>query len=130
LDVAVSARREYLANNREAALRWLRAYSAAIALLKQDREASERALARYTSTDDAGLLAEAYAAARQMFRYDEPSVPLDALQAVLDEVESPALRALPPERFVDQSLVAQLAAEGFFAQLKAESGTPGGAGSQ
>ena len=122
LDVAIGARREYLASNREAALRWMRAWSAAIALLKHDREAAERALARYTSVDDPELLAESYVAAREIFAYDEPFVPLDALQAVLDEAENPAIRRAAPEQFVDQSLVAQLVAEGFFQQLRTTSG--------
>jgi len=118
LDVAVGARREYLATNHEAARRWMRAYSAAIALLEADPDAAKRALARYTSTDEPALLDESYAAAREIFSYGVPYVPLDALQAVLDEVENPELRAMPPERFVDQSLVAELDAEGFFAQLR------------
>jgi NitT/TauT family transport system substrate-binding protein len=118
LDVGIGARREYLAANREAALRWMRAYSAAIALLKDDPAAAERALARYTATDEPGLLAESYAAAREIFAFTEPYVPLDALQAVLDEVENPTLRAMPPDAFVDQSLVAELDAEGFYAQLR------------
>lgn len=90
---------------------FLRAYVDSLALAKRDREATKRAIARYTDTDEPALLEEAYAAGIPQL----PELPLvkeEIVRGALATSENPRAREVAPASFYDNRYVQELAAAG------------------
>jgi NitT/TauT family transport system substrate-binding protein len=111
----IVARGQFLRTNRDSAKRFLKAWSEGIKILKTDRELSTRVLGRYLRVDDPEILAKSYDTYRPVFRLP-PNPDRKALEFAHDRMAetSPELRQRNPSAFIDDSLVAELTAEGFF----------------
>lgn len=102
-------------SNRDAALRFLRAASEAIALLHADRELALDVLARWHGIRDPKAAAAVYDRAATMPRKPYPCY--DGISRTLEIYDSHAMRAYDAEDFFDDSLVRELDESGFYDEL-------------
>ena len=105
--------RSYIAQHRDIALRFLRAFTRGMQRYRTDKEFSKKVLAKYGKINDQEILEgtwQDYAPTLQK----TPRPSLKAIQFLLDN-QFPGKTPVPrPEQFVDLSLVEQLEKTGFF----------------
>jgi ABC-type nitrate/sulfonate/bicarbonate transport system substrate-binding protein len=111
----IVTRRQFLRGSRDTAKRFLRAWSEGIRVLKTDKEFSSRVLGKYLRVDDPEVLDKSYETYRTVFR-SVPSPDRKAIEFALERLadQSPELAKRNPDDFIDDSLIAELASEGFF----------------
>lgn len=106
----------YLEKNRDAALRFLRAYCQGIQRVKEDRETTLKIFAKYTKVQEPDTLAELYRIYAinhlEKIPYAKPEAVEEALRS-----EAKTNEAARAADFIDNSLVAELERNGFFRRL-------------
>ena len=113
----LSTRRSFIKNNRETALRILRAYAEAVQETRNDRNGTLKVLAKYVRLDDPEILGEVYKNYGQRHLQNTIQVDLDGVRGLLKGLGSEAAGA-NPATFVDASLVQELEKEGFFQKIR------------
>jgi NitT/TauT family transport system substrate-binding protein len=115
---SVVTRRKTIREDRDTVMRFVRSYVEGIAFLKQNKEFSQKVLAKYLRTSDPEYLEGAYTIFKQDF-IAAPYPITKGLEAIYDIVafRRPEIRNHPPEEFVDTSLVAELDKSGFIKKL-------------
>ena len=113
--VSIVTTKRFLANKRDIAKQFLKGISEAVYIFKSDRERSLKALAKWMRTTDREVLDDTYQshAANMSF---PPFTDLSGVQAVLDFLERtrPETAKRNPQDFVDERVLKELEAEGFF----------------
>lgn len=112
----VMTTRSYLAQNRDTALRFLRAFSRGMHRYRTDREFSKKVLGKYGKLNDEEILDGTW----QDYAPTLQKTPRPSLKAIQFMIENqyPGKKPLPrPEQFVDLSIVDQLEKSGFFESL-------------
>ena len=115
---SVVTRRKTIREERDAVMRVVRSYVEGIAFLKQNREFSQKVLAKHFRTNDPEYLDGAYT----IFKEDFIAVPypitkgLDAIYEIA-AARRPDIRNHRPEEFVDPSFVAEMEKSGFIKKL-------------
>jgi NitT/TauT family transport system substrate-binding protein len=115
---SVVTRRKTIREERDAVMRVVRSYVEGIAFLKQNREFSQKVLAKHFRTNDPEYLDGAYT----IFKEDFIAVPypitkgLDAIYEIA-AARRPDIRKHRPEEFVDPSFVAEMEKSGFIKKL-------------
>ena len=99
-------------------MRVVRSYVEGIAFLKQNKEFSQKVLAKHPRTNDPEFLEGAYVIFKQDF-IAAPYPITKGLEAIYDMVafRRPEIRNHKPEEFVDASFVAELDKSGFIKRL-------------
>lgn len=114
----VVVRREMLDDpaGRAVLVRYLQACLEGIARLRQDRAFAAAVIRKYLHTDDAEVVAAVYGA---FLPKRVPYVVPEGIALVLESIaeREPAAAAFPPERFYDNSLLAELERSGFIDSL-------------
>jgi NitT/TauT family transport system substrate-binding protein len=115
---SVVTRRKTIREDRDTVMRFVRSYVEGIAFLKQNKEFSQKVLAKYLRTNDPEYLEGAYAIFKQDF-IAAPYPITKGLEAVYDIVafRRPEIRSHSPEEFVDTSFVTELDKSGFIKKL-------------
>ena len=115
---SVVTRRKTIREDRDTVMRFVRSYVEGIAFLKQNKEFSQKVLAKYLRTGDPEYLEGAYTIFKQDF-IAAPYPITKGLEAVYDIVafRRPEIRNHQPEEFVDTSFVAELDKSGFIKKL-------------
>ena len=118
--VGIVVRRSYIANRREIVKSFLQGYGEGIAMLHRDKEGSKKAVARYVRSDDPEVLEATWQYAIDTLErvpYPDP----EGFKVVLEELvrSRPEVAKARPEQFIDDSLVRELEAEGFFKKIYA-----------
>jgi ABC-type nitrate/sulfonate/bicarbonate transport system substrate-binding protein len=116
--VGIVAKKSYIKDNLDTVQRFVRAYTEAIALYKNNRELAMKVTSKYTGIKDPAILASAvdfYAPKLQRVPY--PTV--GGLRFVLDQVaiREPKAKNFAPETFMDLRFVKQLDDSGFIKSL-------------
>jgi ABC-type nitrate/sulfonate/bicarbonate transport system substrate-binding protein len=114
--VAVATTRKMIQQKPDAIMRFLRAYSESIAVIKKDKETALKAIGKFLKTDNRRALDGIYDDYADAF----PRVPLmtkEEVKAVLDVAKSPRAQQVRPEDFYDNSFVQKLEASGFINAL-------------
>jgi NitT/TauT family transport system substrate-binding protein len=120
----ISATRQFLANHRNRAKAFLKAFCEATWLGRNDKEVAFRAYRKYMRIEDPKLL-------ESMHRnYLLTAIPLkpfpieDAIQADIEDLSASIaeLKGKKASDFMDRSLLNELESEGFFARLHAQKG--------
>jgi NitT/TauT family transport system substrate-binding protein len=111
----VTASREWLEKNREAAARFMRSTVDAIAVLKQDREVASASLAKWFGITDPGKQQAILAPAASLPRKPYPSVA--GIRQLMQIYKSPEMAKHKPEDFYDDSFVRQLDESGYIDRL-------------
>ncbi len=105
----LSTTRRYVARNRDTIMKVLKAYSAAIRRIKDDKEFTFRVLGKYFKTTDREVLDFTYNSAVHLFE-EIPYPTLPGIQATLDFMgeKDPKARQAKPSDFVDVSLLQEI----------------------
>jgi NitT/TauT family transport system substrate-binding protein len=116
--VGIAARKTYIKDNLDTVQRFVRAYTEAIALYKNNRDLAMKVTSKYTGIKDQAILASTvdfYAPKLQRVPY--PTV--GGLRFVLDQVavRDPRAKNYAPETFMDLRFVKQLEESGFIKGL-------------
>ena len=116
--VGIVAKKSYIKDNLDTVQRFVRAYTEAIAIYKNNRELAMKVTSKYTGIKDPAILASAvdfYAPKLQRVPY--PTV--GGLRFVLDQVaiREPKAKNFAPETFMDLRFVKQLDDSGFIKSL-------------
>jgi ABC-type nitrate/sulfonate/bicarbonate transport system substrate-binding protein len=111
-------RRSYLKENRDIVKRFVKAYSEAIRVIKNDRQRIIKIFAQRMRLDDRELLNDTYNYFAPRFSFP-PRVDMQGIKDTIDfyAETSPELRGRRPEEFVDSSVMDELEREGFFKSL-------------
>ena len=113
---AVAANETWLRQQPDTIRAFLRGYVEGLAFAKREREATKRAIGRYTNTDEPALLEESYVAGIPQLP-DVPWVREEIVRGALDTSENPRARDATPASFYDNRFLQELEAAGFFRQL-------------
>lgn len=113
--VGIVVRKAFLAGNRDAAKKFLRAYVEGVTLLFRDKEEAKKVLARYVGPNDPDVLQATWQYARDTLEripYPDPG----GFKVVLEDRarSRPEISNIRPEQFIDDSLIRELEHEGFF----------------
>ncbi len=112
--VGIAAKKSYIKDNMDTVQRFVRAYTEAIAIYKNNRDLAMKITSKYTGIKDAAILASTvdfYAPKLQRVPY--PTV--GGVRFVLDQVavRDPRAKNFSPETFMDLRFVKQLEDSGF-----------------
>jgi len=119
--VGLAAKKSYLRDHPDVAQRFVRAYTEAIALYKNNRELAIRVTQKYTGIKDQGILASTVNFyAPKLARVPYPTV--GGMRFVLDQIAArdPRAENVNPEGFMDLRFVKHLDESGFIQRLYAE----------
>jgi NitT/TauT family transport system substrate-binding protein len=116
--VGIATKKSYIKENSDTVQRFVRAYTEAIALYKNNRELAMKVTSKYTAIKDPAILASTvdfYAPKLQRVPYPTAG----GIRFVLDQVAVRDSRAknFPPETFMDLRFVKQLEDSGFIKGL-------------
>jgi len=114
--VAVATTRKTIQQKPDAVLRFLRAYTEAIAVIRRDKETALKAMGTFLKTDNRQALDGIYDEYGGVF----PRVPVmtrEAVKAVLDVAKSPRAQQVRPEDFYDNSFLQKIEASGWINSL-------------
>jgi len=116
---AIVSKKSWLKDNREAALRYLKAYTAAIALMHREPAKAESIIGKYSRQTDPDILSRSVKAVLPVLPVDQ-TPRLDAIRTGLDQaaVRNPRARDADPKQFIDPTLMEDLVRTGFIKGLK------------
>jgi ABC-type nitrate/sulfonate/bicarbonate transport system substrate-binding protein len=117
---AVGTTGAYAREHPEEVRRFLRAYVASVALARRDAEPAKAAMSKYTQTDDATMLDEAYRFFSPLWGRPDFRVQPEAIASVLRVLDTPGADTAKPEDFIDNRFIDELHAAGFVRQVGAE----------
>ena len=101
--------------NRELTRRFVKSMVEAIAIMKQNKEATYRAMAQYYGITDPKMQAHFYEPTQDLPRKPYPT--LDGIRKTMELFDSPEMRQHKPEDFYDDSFVRELDESGFIDSL-------------
>ena len=118
MHVGITTTRKFLREQRNAAKAMLRAYGRAVHFMHVKKDETKAIFARYTKVTDAGMLEGSLKYAYD-FVEKIPLVKAKAFQVTLDQIalKNPKAKQAKAEDFFDNSLVQELANEGFFTSI-------------
>ena len=115
----IGVRRSYIQVNREATLRFMRAYLESIHFFKTHKDQSLNILKKYTRQDDLSLVQTSYdeMANRLIRRVPYPS--REGIQTIIDQLAKtrPEMKNLNPNDFIDPSILKEIEDSGFIKKL-------------
>jgi NitT/TauT family transport system substrate-binding protein len=118
--LGIATTRSYLDANREVSSSFMKAVTEAIALMKEDKEGTIAVMAQYLKLDveeDAPSLNEAYDRLVLAYLAQVPYPSIEGVNNLLEQAESPDAANYKAEDVVDLSIVEELEASGFIADL-------------
>jgi ABC-type nitrate/sulfonate/bicarbonate transport system substrate-binding protein len=116
--VGIVAKKSYLKDNADVAQRFVRAYTEAIALYKNNRELAMKVTGKYTGIKDAAILSSTVNFyAPKLARV--PYATIGGIRFVLDQLATrdPKAKTVKPESFIENRFVKQLEDSGFIQGL-------------
>lgn len=116
--VSVVTTRKIIQQKPDAVVRYLRAYTEAISIIRRDKETTMKIMGKYMKTNNQKILEAVYEEHLPVFQR-LPLMTKDAVQAVLDITKSPKAQQVKPEDFFDNSFLQKLEVSGFINSLYA-----------
>jgi ABC-type nitrate/sulfonate/bicarbonate transport system substrate-binding protein len=116
--VSVVTTRKVVQQKPEAVMRYLRAYTEAISVIRRDKETTMKVMAKFMKTDNRKVLETVYEEHLPVFQR-LPLMTKGAVQAVLDVAKNPRAQQMKPEDFYDNTFLQKLADSGFIESLYA-----------
>jgi len=111
--VSVVTTRAYIKKNQSLVLAMLRAYSAGVKTMVNDRTRALNVLRKYTRSNDPEVLETSYKFALD-YIVRIPRPPRDRIVEILKESKNPRAKDVKPEQFIDDSLVRELEQSGLY----------------
>jgi NitT/TauT family transport system substrate-binding protein len=119
MQTAVGTSRAYARDHEEEINRFLRAYIAAVALARQDAEATKAIIGQYTQSEDSAMLDYAYRYYQPIWGRPDFRVPPAAVQSILSVLDVPGAATAQPGDFIDDHFVDAVDRSGFIRQVGA-----------
>lgn len=116
--VSVVTTRKVIQQKPDAVIRYLRAYTEAISIIRRDKETTLKVMGKFMKTDNRKVLEAVYEEHLPVFQR-VPLMTKDAVQAVLDVAKNPRAQQMKPEDFYDNSFIQKLEVSGFINSLYA-----------
>lgn len=116
--VSVVTTRKVIQQKPDAVIRYLRAYTEAISIIRRDKETTLKVMGKFMKTDNRKLLEAVYEEHLPVFQR-VPLMTKEAVQAVLDVAKNPRAQQMKPEDFYDNSFIQKLEVSGFINSLYA-----------
>jgi ABC-type nitrate/sulfonate/bicarbonate transport system substrate-binding protein len=116
--VGVVTTRKVTTQKPDAVIRFLRAYTESIAIIKRDKDTAFKAMGKFLKTDNRQALEGIYEEYAGAF----PRVPLmtkEEVRAVLEVAKNPKAQQVKPEDFYDNSFLQKLEGSGFIHSIYA-----------
>src|SRR5438132_2118765 len=116
--VGIAAKKSYLKENSDTAQRFVRAYTEAIALYKNNRDLAMKITGKYTGIKDPAILSSTVNFyAPKLARVPYPTI--GGMRFVLEQIaaQNPKAKSVNPETFMDVTFVKQLEESGFIKSL-------------
>jgi len=115
----IVARKSWLKDNREAAIRYLKGYVAAVALMQRDQQKAQVAIGKYSRESDPEILSGSLKAVLPILPMDQ-TPRIDAIKTGLDQaaLTNPKAKDADPKTFIDPSLMQDIIKSGFLNTLK------------
>jgi len=116
IHVAFASTRQYMKENPDRVRRYLQGYLEGLKIVRTDAEQAKQVIGKYTKSTDADDLEETYRTflpAWEKVPYVSPA----GIQTLLDFAANPAAKTARPEKFIDNSMVAELEKSGFINKL-------------
>ncbi len=119
MQTAIGIMQDYGREHAEEVRRFLRAYVAATVLARQDAAGTKASIGKYSQTDDAAVLDDAYAYYRDIWGRPDFRVPPEAVESILRVLEMPGADSARAADFIDNHFVDELEQDGFMRQVGA-----------
>ena len=116
--VSVVTTRKVIQQKPDAVIRYLRAYTEAISIIRRDKETTLKVMGKFMKTDNRKVLEAVYEEHLPVFQR-VPLMTKEAVQAVLDVAKNPRAQQMKPEDFYDNSFIQKLEVSGFINSLYA-----------
>lgn len=115
----IGVRRSYIQANRDATLRFMRAYLESIYVFKTNKELSLNILKKYTRQDDLSLVQTSYDEMSQKLIRRVPYPSREGIQTIIDQLAKtrPEMKNLNPGDFIDPSILKEIEDSGFIKKL-------------
>ena len=112
-------RKSYIQANRDATLRFMRAYLESIYVFKTNKDLSLNILKKYTRQDDLSLVQTAYDEMSQRLIRRVPYPNREGIQTIIDQLAKtrPEMKNLNPNDFIDPSILKEIEDSGFIKKL-------------
>jgi ABC-type nitrate/sulfonate/bicarbonate transport system substrate-binding protein len=115
----IIVRKSWLKDHRDTALRYLKAYTAAIALMHRDATQAKAIISTYSKVTDPEILSDSLTALLKILPVDQ-TPQLSAVRTGLEQttLTNPRAKDADPKQFIDASLMQELVKSGFISGLK------------
>ena len=115
----IVARKSWLKDNREAAIRYLKAYTAAIALMHRDQQKAQSVISTYSKQTDPEILSASVQALLKILPTDQ-TPKIEAVKIGLEQaaLTNPKAKDADPKTFIDPTLMQDIIKGGFLNTVK------------
>ena len=112
-------RKSYIRDNREAVIRFMKAYLEGIYVFKTNKELALNVLKKYTRVDDVSLMQTAYQEMSQQLIRSVPHPSPEGIQTILDQLGKgrPEIKKFKPSDLIDPSILKEIEDSGFVKRL-------------
>ena len=112
-------RKSFIRDNRDIAIRFMRAYLEGIYLFKTNKELALNVLKKYTRLDDVSVMQAAYDEYSQKYIPAVPHPSPEGIQTILDQLAKtrPQVRKFTPNDLIDPTILKQIEEGGFVKRL-------------
>lgn len=113
------ARKSYIQANRDATIRFMKAYLEGIYIFKTNKDTALKVLKKYTRLDDMALVQTSYDEMSQRLIRRVPYPDRDGIQTIIDQLAKtrPQMKNLNPGDFIDPSILKEIEDSGFVKKL-------------
>lgn len=112
-------RKSYIRDNRDAVIRFMKAYLEGIYVFKTNKELALNVLKKYTRVDDVALMQTAYQEMSQRLIRSVPHPSPEGIQTILDQLGKgrPEIKKFKPSDLIDPSILKEIEDSGFVKRL-------------
>jgi ABC-type nitrate/sulfonate/bicarbonate transport system substrate-binding protein len=113
------ARKSYIQANRDATIRFMKAYLEGIYIFKTNKDTALKVLKKYTRLDDMSLVQTSYDEMSQRLIRRVPYPDREGIQTIIDQLAKtrPQMKNLNPGDFIDPSILKEIDESGFVKKL-------------
>ena len=112
-------KKSYIRDNRDAVIRFMKAYLEGIYVFKTNKELALNVLKKYTRVDDISLMQTAYQEMSQQLIRNVPHPSPEGIQTILDQLGKgrPEIKKFKPSDLIDPSILKEIEDSGFVKRL-------------
>ena len=115
----IGTRKSYIRTNRDAVVRFMKAYLEGIAIFKNNKDLALDTLKKYARLNDVSLMRSIHDEYAQRLIRKVPYPSTEGIQTIIDQLAKtrPQAKTLNPNDFIDPTILREIDASGFVTQL-------------